>query len=152
MAVHHPFKEGDRGIEIGKLQRLLRLHGYQEIAIDEFFGVTTKQAVIDFQQKYDLDAEGIVNADTWFALRETLVHSAVVDPELYPGVRKPLAVMQLQWLLRRHRYSNITVDGHFDAITEAAVVDFQTRHNLEATGRVNSQTWVALRGRLQQTS
>ena len=103
MAVHHPFKEGDRGIEIGKLQRLLRLHGYQEIAIDDFFGVTTKQAVIDFQQKYDLDAEGIVNADTWFALRETLVHSAVVDPELYPGVRKPLAVMQLQWLLRRPR-------------------------------------------------
>ena len=148
----HSFQEGDRGTEIGKLQRLLRLHGYQEISIDLYFGSITKQAVIDFQQKYGLESQGTVNSETWFALRETLIHQAVVDPELQQGVRKPIAVKQLQWLLRRHHYGNITVDGHFTAAVKEAVTDFQTRHHLEPNGIVNPQTWVALRSHLQKTS
>jgi peptidoglycan hydrolase-like protein with peptidoglycan-binding domain len=144
--------KGDRGSQIGKLQRLLRLHGFSLVALDEFFDESTNEAVIQFQQEYDLEASGIVNLETWKALREMLVYSVTDDSELYKGIRKPLAVMQLQWLLRRHRYLDVEVDGRFSSVTQKAVIDFQLKHNLPADGIVNSLTWAALRNNLQKTS
>ncbi|WP_179228513.1 peptidoglycan-binding domain-containing protein [Leptolyngbya ohadii] len=59
--------EGDRGFLIGKLQRLLRLHRFNDVTIDEVFGETTKQAVAQFQQQYELDPTGTVDLETWKA-------------------------------------------------------------------------------------
>lgn len=151
-AIDMRLAEGDRGSQIGKLQRLLRLHGSTEIVIDDVFGELTKQAVIKFQQKYELEASGFVDLETWKALRETLVYSVTDDSELCRGVRKPLAVMQLQWLLQRHRYLDVEVDGHFGSVTHEAVIHFQSKYNLTADGVVNSVTWAALRNNLQKTS
>lgn len=144
--------EGDRGSQIGKLQRLLRLHGFDPIVINEIFDESTKRAVIEFQQEYELEASGIVDLETWKALREMLIYSVTEDSELYKGVRNPLAVMQLQWLLQRHRYLDVEVDGRFGSITREAVIHFQSKHNLTADGTVNSITWAALRSNLQKTS
>lgn len=144
-------KEGDRGSQIGKLQRLLRLHQF-DVAIDEVFGESTKQAVVEFQQKYELEASGIVHQETWNALRESLVYCVTDDAELSKGVRNPLATMQLQWLLQRHRYLDVIVDGHFGPVTQAAVIHFQSKYNLAADGVVTATTWAALRNNLQKTS
>lgn len=144
--------EGDQGSEIGKLQRLLRLHGFSTVAIDNSFGEVTKQAVKQFQQKYDLEANGTVNQETWETLRETLIYSVTNDSELQKGIRNPLAVMQLQWLLRRHRYLDVEVDGQFGPVTQEAVTHFQSKYNLTANGIVDAVTWAALRSNLQKTS
>lgn len=144
--------EGDRGFLIGKLQRLLRLHKFSDVTIDEVFGETTKHAVMQFQQQYELAPTGTVDLETWQALKETLIYSATGDSDLCKGVRNPLAVMQLQWLLQRHRYLDVEVDGCFGPVTHQAVIHFQSKHNLAADGTVNSMTWTALRSNLQKTS
>lgn len=144
--------EGDRGLLVGRLQRLLRLHRFDDVIMDEVFGGTTRQAVTQFQQRYELEPTGTVDSETWGALKETLVYSATEEMELRKGTRNPLAVMQLQWLLQRHRYLDVEVDGQFGPITHQAVLHFQSKYNLSADGIVNSLTWAALRSNLQKTS
>lgn len=39
---------------------------------------------------------------------------------------------------------NLTVDGDFGSMTEGAVKKFQSAHNLEPTGKVDSSTWAKL--------
>ncbi|WP_088891853.1 peptidoglycan-binding domain-containing protein [Leptolyngbya ohadii] len=60
--------------------------------------------------------------------------------------------MQLQWLLQRHRYLDVEVDGYFGPVTHQAVIHFQSKYSLTADGIVNAVTWAALRSNLQKTS
>lgn len=55
-------------------------------------------------------------------------------------------VRELQQALRR-KGLNVTVDGHFGPMTQAAVEEFQMAHNLEPTGIVDRAAWAALEGR-----
>ena len=57
-------KIGSKGIEVVELQKLLG------ISTDGLFGKNTKAAVIDFQQKNDLQPDGIVGSATWSALKK----------------------------------------------------------------------------------
>lgn len=61
-------RRGSKGDVVGDLQRLLRAKGLM-IAVDEDFGPATELAVIEFQKRARLDADGIVGRDTWKALR-----------------------------------------------------------------------------------
>jgi uncharacterized protein (TIGR02594 family) len=56
------------------------------------------------------------------------------------------AVRRLQILLNDNLRpgTQLRVDGHFGARTEAAVLKFQSRQGLEADGIVGAQTWAAL--------
>lgn len=67
-----PFKKvwfGCRGNDVKRVQALLRGRGFRDdsgntIKIDGVFGNATKQAVIKFQKKYKLEADGIAGRDT----------------------------------------------------------------------------------------
>ncbi|HET6942978.1 MAG TPA: N-acetylmuramidase domain-containing protein [Sphingomicrobium sp.] len=59
---HPVLKPGDRGAAVKALQRALR------IAADGVFGPGTRRAVIDFQLKAGLQADGVVGRNTWAAL------------------------------------------------------------------------------------
>lgn len=61
-------RRGSKGDVVGDLQRLLRAKGLM-IAVDEDFGPATELAVIEFQKRARLEADGIVGRDTWKALR-----------------------------------------------------------------------------------
>lgn len=61
-------KLGDRSPQVKALQTLLQQMGY-EIQPDGVFGVQTQQAVIDFQQRVGLAANGQVDAATWQSLQ-----------------------------------------------------------------------------------
>jgi peptidoglycan hydrolase-like protein with peptidoglycan-binding domain len=52
-------------------------------------------------------------------------------------------IRTLQFLLRAHGH-NVTVDGMFGPVTEAAVKAFQTNKGMTADGIMNPQTWSAL--------
>ncbi len=74
-------KKGCRGDDVKTLQRALNL------SPDGVFGPLTEKAVIEFQRKHSLDADGIVGAKTWAALGVT--DSRCIDPSV---VYLPLSV------------------------------------------------------------
>jgi len=60
-------RRGSRGRTVEYLQQLLRKHGFV-LAVDGIFGPATEKAVIEFQKKKGLVADGIVGPKTWAAL------------------------------------------------------------------------------------
>lgn len=61
-------REGNRGQLVLNVQKALNAHG-QRVALDSVFGPATRKAVIAFQKKKRLTADGIVGQATWNALR-----------------------------------------------------------------------------------
>lgn len=61
-------RRGSAGSVVGDLQRMLRGKGFL-IAVDDDFGPATELAVVGFQNRAGLEADGIVGRDTWKALR-----------------------------------------------------------------------------------
>lgn len=61
-------RRGDRGDDVVDLQNELIEAGYRLLA-DGDFGGMTHDAVVDFQTRHGLTADGVVTAPTWAALR-----------------------------------------------------------------------------------
>jgi putative chitinase len=61
-------RRGSMGEAVGEVQRLLRTKGHS-IAVDHQFGPATELAVVEFQRRNRLEADGIVARETWAALR-----------------------------------------------------------------------------------
>lgn len=61
-------KQGSRGDTVRQIQRKLKNWGYYGGSVDGIFGAATKKAVIYFQRKNGLTADGIVGAKTLAAL------------------------------------------------------------------------------------
>lgn len=58
-------KMGSKGVYVATLQDALDFLGYDSLEIDGIFGNKTKNAVINFQRKNGLSADGIVGCNTW---------------------------------------------------------------------------------------
>ncbi|MFH8972898.1 peptidoglycan-binding protein [Streptomyces sp. NPDC017890] len=114
------------------LQNLLKAHGY-DLRADGLFGEETHQAVMEFQQKRHLPADGKVGNRTW--------------PELVmrvgPGSTGP-AVRAVQDLLNNVGLGATAVSGEFTAATAADLQLFQRTHRLRVTGKTDRATWHAL--------
>lgn len=61
-------RQGSKGGEVKEVQRRLKQWGYYSGAVDGIFGSGTKKAVIAFQKKNGLTADGIVGKATYAAL------------------------------------------------------------------------------------
>ena len=63
-------REGNKVPAVRELQMLLKAHlpNQRKLTTDSDFGSNTKQAVKVFQHKVNLDADGVVGANTWRAL------------------------------------------------------------------------------------
>ena len=61
-------RQGSKGGEVKEVQRRLKQWGYYSGAVDGVFGASTKQAVIAFQKKNGLTADGVVGKSTYAAL------------------------------------------------------------------------------------
>ena len=61
-------KQGSRGETVKKIQQKLKRWGYYTGAVDGIFGANTRKAVVYFQRKNGLVADGIVGAKTFQAL------------------------------------------------------------------------------------
>ncbi|MBQ8295260.1 MAG: spore cortex-lytic enzyme [Clostridia bacterium] len=64
-------RQGTKGGEVKEVQRRLKLWGYYNGSVDGVFGAGTKSAVIAFQKKNGLTADGVVGAATYKALGMT---------------------------------------------------------------------------------
>lgn len=83
------YLKGDKGAEIIELQQDLNEAGFK-IAIDGIFGDDTRTAVIAFQKKYGLDADGVFGVKSQSKLQSILKSSAVLPVEWF-RVRKSWA-------------------------------------------------------------
>lgn len=61
-------RKGDTGGEVKEVQRRLKLWGYYSGNVDGVFGSATREAVILFQRKNGLKADGVVGKATYAAL------------------------------------------------------------------------------------
>jgi N-acetyl-anhydromuramyl-L-alanine amidase AmpD len=69
------------------------------------------------------------------------------DPVTWPLVKQGdtgQRVRSVQYLLRQHGWTGVTVDGIFGSVTYNAVRAFQSSRGLAVDGMVGSQTWPAL--------
>lgn len=115
--------------------------------------------VIAFQKKYNIVANGIVDANTWKALREAYKQTLKVVPdacmcdinEFFSGRYLSYEmtgedVVNLQKFLyliceRNHSIPGVLVSGTFDRLTEQSVKALQRKFGLEANGVVGPSTW-----------
>lgn len=67
-AAQAPFREGDQGAEIASIQIKLAEKGYPITKADGKFTAETTKAVIGFQKKEKLKADGIIEEKTYFTL------------------------------------------------------------------------------------
>ena len=61
-------RQGSKGGEVKEVQRRLKMWGYYNGSVDGIFGAGTRNAVIAFQKKNGLTADGIVGKSTYQAL------------------------------------------------------------------------------------
>ena len=79
-------RQGSTGGEVKEVQRRLKLWGYYNGSVDGVFGASTRSAVISFQKKNGLTADGVVGKSTFKALGmnssyQTLVDQNTLNPE-----------------------------------------------------------------------
>ena len=156
---------GDSGLEVSIIQYYLRvISNYYDtvpsVDVTGTFDTATDAAVRAFQQTYGLSVDGVVGRNTWndiYRAYRGIVASQAVTADaipLYPGSILSLGsegeyvrVIQ-QWLSTlSETYTDIpdvSVNGVFDAQTDAAVRAFQRRFGITANGVVGAVTWDAL--------
>ena len=117
-------------------QYLLRHHG-ESLSLNGRLDWTTRKAVIQFQQRRGLGADGVIGGRTW----ENLIQSVSRGETGW----KVGAVQDL--LLRRYGYS-IAVTNAYGPTTEAHVKTFQKSRCLPTDGAVGFKTWHALVARV----
>lgn len=72
-------RQGSKGGEVKEVQRRLKLWGYYKGSVDGVFGAGTRSAVIAFQKKNGLTADGVVGKSTYKALGMNSSYQALVD-------------------------------------------------------------------------
>lgn len=128
---------GQANNNVATLQRLLNARMGRKIPVDGKYGWQTQAAVADFQHQIMKAPKqsGDVDRATWSAL----------VPTLNPGARGA-NVVALQHELVSAGYKGLGIDGIFGQATKNAVLDFQRRHKLPATGVVATMTWGRMLG------
>ncbi|MGB0561561.1 MAG: peptidoglycan-binding protein [Spirulinaceae cyanobacterium] len=170
-------KQGDRGAEVTTLQQTLRAEGYFKGPVTGYYGPITAEAVRRFQQKHQLDVDGIVGDRTETKLYKTPSASpseperpAPTQAETPPAAAsKPEpaasetsafsanqllkrgqnsdAVRQLQLKLKQQGHFNGPTTGYYGTLTEAAVKRFQSSKKLSPDGVAGPKTLAAIEGR-----
>ncbi len=148
---------GDTGLSVSALQDQLRQLGYLNRAATGQFDFETQQAVLRFQQAFNIQQTGEVGRTTRGALEGQLAGIAAapswrpVTPiattngtgNLKLGDRG-IAVKSLQERLIAAGYEIGTADGIFGPRTEDALKQFQSIFSLVPTGVANADTRQAL--------
>ncbi|MEG4006778.1 peptidoglycan-binding protein [Microcoleus sp. Pol11C1] len=151
---------GADGPEVAAIQQRLQVHSFKVGTIDGTYGSRTTSAVRAFQQSKGLNADGIVDKETWTALAadpasasETVQSNApILSNAAVPGNPPTLLnkgavgskVKTLQVRLEIQGYDPGPIDGIFGARTATAVKNFQKFKGLMASGMVDETTWKAL--------
>ena len=132
--------------EIATIQAQLNKKGCSVGTVDGIAGPATYNAVISFQNKNGLTADGQVGTATWDILFDTVSGGTTYTRIL--KVTSPLMqgddVKAVQNKLNSLGYNCGTADGYYGNATKSAVISFQSAKGLTADGEVGPATWSAL--------
>ena len=168
----YPLRSGDSGEYVVVLQTMLNriARNYPAIPrispVDGIFGSQTERAVREFQRIFNLNVDGIVGQATWYQLvllyvGVTRLSELTSEGQTFTQVQAPasgvtlqegstgLAVSALQFFITvlgqvLYNFPTLAIDGIFGPSTRQAVEDAQRYLGLEATGVVDTETWMAL--------
>ncbi len=130
--------QGNTGTAVTRLQQRLRQLGYLNANPTGNFGPMTRDAVIAFQRKYRISANGIVNRQTWNALLGS-------SPTPARSSLSTSQVRELQARLQQLGYFNTNPTGNIGPMTREAVMQFQRSYRLRVDGIANAQVLQAVR-------
>lgn len=125
-------KTGSTGALVNELQTKLKDQGYLDCDATGYFGNLTKEAVIKFQAKNGLKADGLVGSATLDALQKF-----GTSPEVQDDVED---VKEIQSALKNLGFYIGKIDGLFGPLTEEAIKNFQASKGLETDGQVGEKT------------
>lgn len=129
------------------------------LSINSIYTENTKQMIMDFQKKYNLEVTGITDRNTWNKLQEiykqTLDHIPEkykeYEDEIYPGRFLSLGMQGddveiLQHYLlkicqKSHDIPGVKITGTFDELTEKSIKVLEKRFEHEINGVVGPKTW-----------
>lgn len=146
-----PLKVRDKDPQVKEAEQMLSDLGYEIKWIDEEFGYETLRAVKDFQASEKIKVTGIIDNETWNALKKSAKSEKKQDDfgameELKVRDKDP-RVRSLEGQLVKLGYNIKWVDDEYGFETQRAVEAFQKDRKLPVTGRVDKDTWEALWGR-----
>lgn len=158
---------GTRSDEVMKLQQNLTALGLYSGTISGHYGSITEAAVMNFQRKNGLSADGIAGAKTLAKIAEAVNGSSSSSSSnssssngssgssssslLKYGTNSE-AVRTLQQNLKTLGYYTGSVTGNFGRLTKEAVYNFQKANGLSADGVAGSKTLAAITGKLSGSS
>ncbi len=157
-------KSNDRVSYIKEIQSILRDYrfwttGIADIGVDGNYDTGTRNAVIDFQRRFNIPPTGIVDLPTWIMLNRVHdIYNQVygLSQSLNPFSESPgeeikkgedsdvvyiIQIIVKALSLAYDGFLDLEVTGIFDEATENAVKYFQSRVGLPETGIVNKPTW-----------
>ncbi len=140
---------GSVGSDVSDLQTRLTELGYYTGAVDGSYGLSTQTAVMEFQTRHGLTADGVAGRQTQDALyaygaqpKYVTVDSAQ-QSDSYPLLKQGAAgveVRKLQGRLAELGYYAGGVDGIYGETTVTAVKAFQRNNGLSGDGQAGEQT------------
>ena len=142
---------GSTGSDVSDLQARLTELGYYTGTIDGKYASGTQSAVIEFQQRNGLTADGIAGRQTQDLLYATSAQAKYVSATANSGEylllkqgASGLEVRKLQARLAELGYYAGGVDGIYGATTVSAVKAFQRNNGLSGDGQAGAQTQAKL--------
>ena len=135
------------GEDIRAVQNKLNSLGYVAGTADGYYGNMTRNAVINFQSKKGLAADGDVGPTTWSALFNTSTSGGSGYSRILK-LTSPLMygedIRAVQNKLNSLGYNAGTADGYYGNDTRTAVISFQTARGIDIDGEVGPTTWKTL--------
>ena len=135
------------GEDIRAVQNKLNSLGYVAGTADGYYGNMTRNAVINFQSKKGLAADGDVGPTTWSALFNTSTSGGSGYSRILK-LTSPLMygedIKAVQNRLNSLGYNAGTADGYYGNGTRTAVISFQTARGIDIDGEVGPTTWKTL--------
>jgi N-acetylmuramoyl-L-alanine amidase len=132
--------------EIATIQAQLNKKGCSVGTVDGIAGPATYNAVISFQNKNGLTADGQVGTATWDILFDTVSGGTTYTRIL--KVTSPLMqgddVKAVQNKLNSLGFNCGTADGYYGNDTKNAVISFQSSKGIDTDGIVGPTTWKLL--------
>jgi N-acetylmuramoyl-L-alanine amidase len=120
-------KQGSRGSDVKEMQRRLKEWGYYQGSVDGVFGAKTKAAVIAFQKKNGLTADGVVGKATYKALGMNDAYNGLVSGGSSGGVNGFSSADV--YLLARTIYAEGRGEPYVGQVAIGAVILNRVRHN-----------------------
>ncbi|MCE5342252.1 MAG: peptidoglycan-binding protein [Eubacteriales bacterium] len=136
-------KLGSTGDQVKILQNRLIVLGYLSGTADGTFAETTEAAVVAFQKRNSIYADGVAGPTTLtklYASSAKKASSVVANLGSLKLGMSGSGVRALQTRLKELNYYTGSVDGAYGAGTQAAVIAFQTDNGLTADGVAGNST------------